>query len=638
MLSFFLISFFTYVNSKYTSVKDLPNLKEGFTHFDFGIDNATPLYLVDLNNDKYIDIIAACNTGTAHSLCYYVYDNENGKFIPYQSLPSISFEQFKITSCIANDLNQDSYIDLIITLQNSESTLITQIYLFNKDTKSFDMKYQIDNSVENVLVADLGDMRGINILFYQNETRKFLTFQPLTTEPQVYEFETLISTNRNLCNASNKHNRLQFNSPNSNGYVDIDGDCLNDLIIDSYDSTTKTRYLEIWKAVIENDKIKYCLTSDNVYTIDEKLGLFTIVDIDRNAMPDLVFPVLESSPPKILIAYNKLKLEYTWTDNFCDNHKPLKFTDSTGTSVSIESVFDNKISLETSNNNYISLVTIYNDNQVSFYNTQDIPTVLRFIDINQDSYPDFVTVLYNSASGAKTPYVFLSQEVLYDKQYTGESRRTFSKEHIYDFNQISKAANAFFFDFGDSGKMSLIMSDSNNKLTGLYNHNVYDTYSMKSFLLFDTNCFYCVEYGSSQRFITTNIDGTRRMDLSLQSPQPSMKNWLNEPFAYLGIGRSNNYIENFHIISGTEEKRADNDKVYTPVIPNSQLVIFHNRNKNSTTWKVDLVVKPTKNLGKLITVIVLLIALMTTVVVYLGLKEREEDSLENKETFAPWFG
>ena len=124
----------------------------------------------------------------------------------------------------------------------------------------------------------------------------------------------------------------------------------------------------------------------------------------------------------------------------------------------------------------------------------------------------------------------------------------------------------------------------------------------------------------------------------MQAPQPSIA--LLPSFAYIGIGRSNNYIENFHIISGNEAKRDDNDRVYTPVIPNSQLVIFHDKKEGATltSWKVDLIVKPTKNLKLLIFVIVLMIVIMTAVAAYLQMKEREEDSIENKETFAPWFG
>ena len=130
------------------------------------------------------------------------------------------------------------------------------------------------------------------------------------------------------------------------------------------------------------------------------------------------------------------------------------------------------------------------------------------------------------------------------------------------------------------------------------------------------------------------------MDLSLQTPQINVPGILSLTYAYLGIGRSNNYIENFHIISGNAYKRSDNDKTYTPVIPNSQLVIYHDNiaNSNSTTWEVDLVVKPTKYLYELIIVIIIVVIFLTFISIRLLLKEREEDYMENKETFAPWFG
>ena len=201
-------------------------------------------------------------------------------------------------------------------------------------------------------------------------------------------------------------------------------------------------------------------------------------------------------------------------------------------------------------------------------------------------------------------------------------------------------AVASFFDFEDNRKMGLILSDINGNTLGLYNNYVYDTYTLKSILVSKKDCFFCTEYGSSQRFITTNINGARRMDLSLQSPQISSPGILSLTFAYLGIGRSNNYIENFHIISGNAFDREDNDKTYTPVIPNSQLIIYHDNiaGGNKTTWQVDLVVKPTKKLYQLILVIIIVIILLTFIAFRLQMKEMEEDYIENKETFAPWFG
>jgi len=53
---------------------------------------------------------------------------------------------------------------------------------------------------------------------------------------------------------------------------------------------------------------------------------------------------------------------------------------------------------------------------------------------------------------------------------------------------------------------------------------------------------------------------------------------------------------------------------------------------------VDLVVKPAKYLYQLIIAIVIVIIVLTFISIRLLLKEREEDYMENKETFAPWFG
>ena len=530
---------------------------------------------------------------------------------------------------MANDLNQDSYMDLVLTLQDKNTQKVfTNVYIMNKTTNLYEIKYSIENSTRNPFIADLGDERGMNMILYKEGRRIFLTFNT-NGDATEKEFSSLIPSNLNICDASAKHNQYEIISHNSNGYVDIDGDCLNDLLIMSIDKSNQ-KYLEIWKGVLENNQIKYCLTSSNVYPLDSNFGLFSIVDVDRNAMPDIVFPVLNSYPPRIVVAYNKVAIKYDWTDNYCDTHEATSIDDGT-----IPTFFE-QIKIDV-NNNFIATITLTNDEQVTFYtNNNDDSDFLRFIDINQDSYPDFITILYNKSSTAKTPFIFLSQEIIYSSSYKGDERRTFSKENIYSFSSISNANFASFFDFGDKGKMGVIVTDASLNTYGLYNHNVYDTYSMKSFLLFKTNCFFCSELGSSQRFITTNIDGTRRMDLSVQAAQPSVA--LMPSFAYIGIGRSNNYIENFHIISGNEAKRSDNDKVYTPVIPNSQLVIFHDKKEGGTSWKVDLIVKPTKNLKLLIFVIVFMIVIMTAVAVYLQMKEREEDSIENKETFAPWFG
>ena len=642
-----IISFFHALNSLkiYDTMKSIPSTTSGFYTFKLGLaNNCKPLYYVDLNSDKLNDIIASCKTSNGdYKISYYIY-NEKTKIFEfsdkYNKNPLI-ISDYEIISFLANDLNKDGYLDYVMTLKKNKKYQ-SRIYLYNKDGGTYELIFKSNNDelTQNLFVADIGSIRILKIIYYDNTTkmRKVFYFDELENKFITKNFTEFLSKNTKVCDGNEKYANMPFEIPNSNAFVDIDGDCINDIIISNYDNTNKKRLLEIWKGVFEDNEVKYCLSMNNVYEVDNSLGLFTIVDVDRNALPDIVFPILNSSPPQILVAFNILSMSYVWTRDYCDDHPPINLSKSPNSK--INKIFEN-LNIKTSNkNNYI--MNIHNNKNFMFYSDNtDFPLILRFIDVNQDSYPDFVTILYDKSTKKKNLFIFLSQEI---EKGENKDRRFFNQNLIYNLTSNYETNYdiivSSFFDFEDQRKMGLILYDSNGVSLGLYNNYIYDTYTLKSILLFKKDCFFCTEYGSSQRFITTNINGDRRMDLNLQTPQINVPGILSLTYAYLGIGRSNNYIENFHIISGNAYKRSDNDKTYTPVIPNSQLVIYHDNiaNSNSTTWEVDLVVKPTKYLYELIIVIIIVVILMSFISIRLLLKEREEDYMENKETFAPWFG
>ena len=630
----------------YDTMKSIPSSSTGFYTFNLGLsDNCKPLYYVDLNSDKLIDIIASCKTSKGESkISYYLYDESSKTFKLADSYITLTIENyFEIVTFIANDFNKDEKLDYVLTLKNkNKNEYESRVYIFNKESNIYELVLKVNNNDQNLFVADIGSIRVLKIIYYDKSESKRKVFYYDENNKQFItkDFNVFLSNNKE-CNGNEKFSKLPFESPNTNAFVDIDGDCINDLLISSYEQTnisTKKRYLEIWKGIIENDEVKYCLSTLNVYEIDDSLGLFTVVDVDRNSLPDVVFPIINSSPPQILVSYNTLKVSYDWTSDYCTDHTPINFSKSPDEKIA--KIFEDFKIGSSTKNNYI--INIHDNSNYKFYSENvDFPLILRFIDVNQDSYPDFVTILYNKSTKTKKLIIYLSKQIDNEEN----ERRIFTQNEIYDleWNIDSKnydLAVASFFDFEDNRKMGLIISDTSGKTLGIFNGYVYDTYTLKSTLIFKKDCFFCNEYGSSQRFITTNINGARRMDLSLQAPQISSPGILSLTFAYLGIGRSNNYIENFHIISGNSYKRDNNDKTYTPVIPNSQLIIYHDNiyGGNETTWQVDLVVKPTKYLYQLIIVIIIVIILLTFVAFRLQMKEREEDYIENKETFAPWFG
>ena len=103
----------------------------------------------------------------------------------------------------------------------------------------------------------------------------------------------------------------------------------------------------------------------------------------------------------------------------------------------------------------------------------------------------------------------------------------------------------------------------------------------------------------------------------------------------------------------------ENYKSYSPIIPNSQIIIRHieeytqtsdektsnesDKKENSETltkeikWYLDLIVKPTSNLPVIITIVIFIMICMCVAIIYLHMKEVKEDSVENQDVFMAWF-
>jgi len=173
--------------------------------------------------------------------------------------------------------------------------------------------------------------------------------------------------------------------------------------------------------------------------------------------------------------------------------------------------------------------------------------------------------------GIFTTKIFLNSEITYGDNYDGPIRRTFNQNNTYVLPP-NNSYYASFMDLDENGQLDVLIVTQENSLIGYFNNYNYDVFFLKSVTLRVKNKFTTNEIGTNYRYITTNLNGNRRMDVSFQSAQTSDLS-LNLPYTYMGIGRSNNYIENFQVISTSRIINEDNYKTFTPIIPNSQLII-----------------------------------------------------------------
>ena len=105
---------------------------------------------------------------------------------------------------------------------------------------------------------------------------------------------------------------------------------------------------------------------------------------------------------------------------------------------------------------------------------------------------------------------------------------------------------------------------------------------------------------------------------------------LQLPFAFIGVGRSNNYVESFYAASGIDGKRTE--KMWTPIIPNSQLIIFMETN-DPMNWGLELFISPTSALYLIVMVCAVCLVVIGLAIIWLHVKEKQEDAKKREQHF-----
>jgi integrin alpha FG-GAP repeat containing protein 1 len=91
----------------------------------------------------------------------------------------------------------------------------------------------------------------------------------------------------------------------------------------------------------------------------------------------------------------------------------------------------------------------------------------------------------------------------------------------------------------------------------------------------------------------------------------------------MGVGRSNNFLESFN--SGYSiNNNLDSVKVFSPIIPNSQLYILAGTT-DSDDWILELFINPDRTLIIISLIAGLTLFLLGLGIVWMHIKEKQED-------------
>lgn len=168
----------------------------------------------------------------------------------------------------------------------------------------------------------------------------------------------------------------------------------------------------------------------------------------------------------------------------------------------------------------------------------------------------------------------------------------------------------------------------------LYNNVVTDNFfikalSVNSELKKSNNVYNGYTVGATYRFVITDMEDQKRVTVGSQLFQSGYMS-LQLPFAFLGVGRSNNYVETFYASTGIDGKRVEH--MWTPIIPNSQLIIFMH-GSDPLEWGLELFISPTNSLYLIVIVCAVCLVAIGLAIIWLHVKEKQEDAKKREQHF-----
>lgn len=171
---------------------------------------------------------------------------------------------------------------------------------------------------------------------------------------------------------------------------------------------------------------------------------------------------------------------------------------------------------------------------------------------------------------------------------------------------------------GGAGQSSIIKA--------IYNNYGKDDFYLKTRVISDPSLGISVP-SASFKAVLTSLEDDKFMVTAGQSGQTSYQS-LQMPFAQIGIGRSNNFIESFTVGSYVNGSRSL--RVWTPIIPKSVLFIVTNNNQDSEQWKLDVLIKPSEKMIMIILVDAVFLLILGLIIIVLHMLEKVRLSLCDK--------
>ncbi|WWC61849.1 uncharacterized protein I303_104434 [Kwoniella dejecticola CBS 10117] len=565
----------------------------------------------DWDGDQKLDLYTL--NGDKKTVTINLWDKDKFKFTAAHTLTLSS----TISNIIPGDYDHDGHLDLLVMYVQEEDggwwgskndKLGMEVYLGGAEDGGFQKKaWKLDSALPTqpiVFDADSSLRPSLLGLAPSDDTTEGLLKTWLNNATGFTLGATPLIRPEQACTLAHPH---------SSAFIDIDGDCLPDLVLHCATPKSTARSIQIWL-----NKGKSGFELSRSYDLPRGSGPVSFGDLNRDGSIDIIFPTCAQTSKStgigtecnLNIAYNRqipiCSTEGSQTDKegklscrgwgeLCTADEGFEFSfdpsDPHLTSIPFSTLLADKTDTETTGG-----ILLHPPNQ------PDIPLPIRVGDYNVDGFPDLLLTVHTNTKGGVLGTKEINQvkvlvNVPCSKNVPGCEGRSMRGKRGFKVRSgkawdaldgITDAEGASWMDIDDDGSLDILVqrsgSQSGERVTFIQNNIYHDAFFLKAQVLNGACEGKCelsqggksynplgVSYsGATYKFTVLDTEGHRVAQQVAQLPQTGYHS-LHNPYAYFGLGRTNNYVEKLFI--GTSLPQGSHSTYLESIIPNSQIII-----------------------------------------------------------------
>jgi len=441
--------------------------------------------------------------------------------------------------------------------------------------------------------------------------------------------------------------------PQWNAFADVNGDGRADLIL----TCAKPDGVDL---------VILHATADNGYslawrrTLPPTASQMTVVDIDADGSPDIVYTVCEQPDSCVL------NILYSGQPPFCTGSRKhdkgvcrsnaLHFSSASG---------DAGFELDGPRHQQIPLGQILKGAALLRVDPHTrLPIPLAFGDYDLDGFPDLLLTVESSSPAAThavllrnlrcdgTPRIGCRADA--SKKNTGAStaRRTFLPEfeHVEALGKEVGVTQAAFADIRGKGSLSILCNgyhpgSDKPKFSAFSNDAFNDAFFVRAESLngvCPAPCSrkatgskasepYGVNYsGAAFRLSFTDIDGAVRVRSGSQLAQTGNRA-LHQPFVIFGLGRTNSFVDLFSASCSSRHPSSSPSHSQPHIVPNSDLILIPPHADSPSDWSFHIHIHPAAHFVWVMAALGTALTLLATLTAFFKMQERREDEAEKRK-------